>query len=300
MPDDSAEHPVTTVFDGAQSIPVLDMCAPSADDAVPRSRVVRQSDLVPEEVTTPPVVIAGDHQDVETGFPKVSERAQRSKVSAGNDGLPLEPEIEQIAVNQEGLRPTRQRTQKCHQLALDVRRAGAEMYVRDHVARGSEHSLILVCPLRLYKLAGSRHPPGVSARTSSIEFRVRYSETDQMGIVYHAHYLIWCEIGRTEHIRTLGPSYRDIERAGNGLAVVEAHLRYHAPARYDDQIRVETTVADVGSRTVTFDYLIANIDSGQRLATARTTLISLDRSGRVTAMPGELRRSLAGDAGLDA
>ncbi len=132
----------------------------------------------------------------------------------------------------------------------------------------------------------------MNERTSSIEFRVRYSETDQMGIVYHAHYLVWCEIGRTEHIRLLGPSYRDVERAGNALAVVEARLRYHAPARYDDRIRVETTLADAGSRTIVFDYVITNADTGERLATARTTLISLDHTGRVTTMPAELRASL--------
>ena len=136
---------------------------------------------------------------------------------------------------------------------------------------------------------------------SSIEFRVRYAETDQMGIVYHVHYLVWCEIGRTEHIRTLGRSYRDIERGGNGLAVVEASVRYHAPARYDDRIRVETVIANVGSRTVIFDYVITNADSGERLATARTTLICLDRTtGRVTTLSPELRAAMARDAGLDA
>ena len=141
----------------------------------------------------------------------------------------------------------------------------------------------------------------MSPQQSSVEFRVRYSETDQMGIVYHAHYLVWCEIGRTEHIRTLGPSYRDIERAGNGLAVVEASVRYHAPARYDDRIRVETVIANVGSRTVIFDYVITNADSGERLATARTTLICLDRtSGRVTTLSPQLRAAMVRDAGLDA
>ncbi len=141
----------------------------------------------------------------------------------------------------------------------------------------------------------------MSAHPSSIELRVRYSETDQMGIVYHVHYLVWCEIGRTEHIRTLGRSYRDIERGGNGLAVVEASIRYHAPARYDDHIRVETVIANVGSRTVIFDYVITNADSGERLATARTTLISLHRAtGRVTMLPAELRAALARDAGVGA
>jgi len=141
----------------------------------------------------------------------------------------------------------------------------------------------------------------VSARPSVIEFRVRYAETDQMGIVYHPHYLVWCEIGRTEHIRTLGPSYRDIEHAGTSLAVVEASVRYRAPARYDDRIRVETTIADVGSRSVTFDYVITNADSGERLATARTALISLDRrTGRVITLPADLRAAMARDAGVGA
>jgi acyl-CoA thioester hydrolase len=132
----------------------------------------------------------------------------------------------------------------------------------------------------------------VSAHTTAVEFRVRYAETDQMGVAYHSHYLVWCEIGRTDYIRSLGTSYRDIERAGSGLAVVEARLRYHAPARYDDRIRVETTLADVGSRRVTFDYVITNADSGERLATASTTLISLDGNGRVTSLPSGLRNSL--------
>jgi acyl-CoA thioester hydrolase len=139
----------------------------------------------------------------------------------------------------------------------------------------------------------------VSPRTSSIELRVRYAETDQMGVVYHSHYLVWCEIGRTEHIRLLGWSYSEIERAGTGLAVVEAQVRYHAPARYDDRVRVETSVAHIGSRSVSFDYLITHAESGKRLATARTTLVSVDPVGRVTTVPASLRTALAGGAGGD-
>jgi acyl-CoA thioester hydrolase len=84
-----------------------------------------------------------------------------------------------------------------------------------------------------------------------IELRVRYSETDQMQVVYHANYLVWCEIGRTEFIREVWGSYADVEKSGVALAVVDASLRYHAPARYDDLVRVTTTVRDVRSRTVT-------------------------------------------------
>ncbi|MGH7718416.1 MAG: acyl-CoA thioesterase [Gemmatimonadaceae bacterium] len=131
---------------------------------------------------------------------------------------------------------------------------------------------------------------------STVQFRVRYAETDQMGVVHHRNYLVWCELGRTEHLRTLGTSYRDLERSGVALAVAEASVRYGAPARYDDLIRVETRVADVGSRSVCFDYAISNAESGRSLATARTTLVSLDPHGRVVTLPRELRDVLARDS----
>jgi acyl-CoA thioester hydrolase len=93
-------------------------------------------------------------------------------------------------------------------------------------------------------------------RESTIEFRVRYAETDQMGVVYHSHYLVWCEIGRTDLIRQLGTSYASLEKDGIGLAVIDASVRYHSGAKYDDLVRVRTTVTDVRSRTVKFDYRI--------------------------------------------
>lgn len=88
------------------------------------------------------------------------------------------------------------------------------------------------------------------------ELRVRYAETDQMGVVYHAHYLVWCEVGRTDFIRALGVPYAEMERQGVRLAVAEATVRYHAGARYDDRIRVETRLTEVRSRMVTFAYRI--------------------------------------------
>ena len=121
---------------------------------------------------------------------------------------------------------------------------------------------------------------------------MRYAETDQMGVAYHANYLVWCEVGRTDLIRSLHGSYRDVEKEGIGLAVSDARIRYHAPARYEDIIVVETTVQSVASRTVTFEYLITKADSGERLASATTTLICIDRSGRVTTMPVALREAL--------
>lgn len=137
----------------------------------------------------------------------------------------------------------------------------------------------------------------------TVELRVRYPETDQMGFVYHAHYLAWCDIGRTELIRTLGRSYAELEREGTLLAVSDASLRYHAPARYDDLIRVETRVEEVRSRTVTFAYVISRVVEGaepERLVSARTTLIALTRDGTPRRMPDffveGLRGSLAAGA----
>lgn len=125
-----------------------------------------------------------------------------------------------------------------------------------------------------------------------IELRVRYAETDQMRIVYHANYLVWCEIGRTEYIRSVVGSYAEVERKGIALAVVEASLRFHAPARYDNLISVATTLREVRSRTVSFDYLIINAETGEKLVTASTTLASTDPSGRLVSMPAELRNAL--------
>ena len=128
--------------------------------------------------------------------------------------------------------------------------------------------------------------------SSTSEFRVRYSETDQMGVVYHTNYLVWCEIGRTDFIRHSGVTYAELERRGVLLAVSEVTIRYHAAARYDDLIRVETTLAAVRSRAVTFDYMITNAESGERLASARTALVSLDRRGRPTVLPDDFRLEL--------
>jgi acyl-CoA thioester hydrolase len=121
------------------------------------------------------------------------------------------------------------------------------------------------------------------------EFRVRYSETDQMRVVYHAEYLVWCEVGRTDYIRALGLPYSELERRGTALAVAEATIRYHAPARYDDLIRVETRLVDIRSRAITFEYLIRKGENGERLATARTLLVSLDPAGKPVPLPADVR-----------
>ena len=130
------------------------------------------------------------------------------------------------------------------------------------------------------------------ALTHTTELRVRYAETDRMGIVYYANYLIWCEVGRVEFMRALGGSYADLEAQGYGLAVAEATVRYLAPARFDDPVRIETRLVGVRSRAVTFDYVISHAGTGARLATAHTALVSIDSNGRPTALPTQFRALL--------
>ncbi|HEX5724279.1 MAG TPA: thioesterase family protein [Longimicrobiaceae bacterium] len=125
----------------------------------------------------------------------------------------------------------------------------------------------------------------------AVEFRARYAETDQMGIIHHAAYLPWCEIGRTELIRRLWKSYAEVEREGVLLAVADVSLRYHASARYDDLVRVETTLEQVRSRMVSFAYVISRVNddgSTHRLVSARTGLVAIDRAGTPRTLPPAL------------
>ena len=129
-------------------------------------------------------------------------------------------------------------------------------------------------------------------RVHTTTLRVRYAETDQMGVVYHANYLAWCEVGRTEYVRAAGMSYRDMEAAGVGLAVIDAALRFHGAATYDDEIRVETRLTEVRSRMVTFEYVISDATTAIRLVTASTRLASVNRAGGTIAMPSTVRALL--------
>ncbi len=113
--------------------------------------------------------------------------------------------------------------------------------------------------------------------------RVRYAETDQMGVAYHANYLIWMEVARTDLCRSLGFQYRDMEADGILLAVTETHCRYLRAARYDDEVSITTVLGDASRRFVTFDYEM-NCDS-HRVATGQTRHIFLNREFRPTRLP---------------
>ncbi len=115
--------------------------------------------------------------------------------------------------------------------------------------------------------------------------RVRYAETDQMGVVYYANYLVWMETGRVELCRACGFEYREMERQdGVLLAVAEANCRYLAPARFDDEVTVRTWIESANRRMVTFAYEMRLAD-GRRLATGYTKHLFLDRDFRQTRLP---------------
>lgn len=126
--------------------------------------------------------------------------------------------------------------------------------------------------------------------TSVSRVRVRYAETDQMGVVYHANYLVWCDIGRTDLIRNLGTSYADLEKDGLLLAVADASVRYHASAKYDDVVEIVTTLERVQSRMLLFHYEIRRVEPAPvtRLATASTRLVALGRDGAPRTLPPDV------------
>jgi acyl-CoA thioester hydrolase len=123
-------------------------------------------------------------------------------------------------------------------------------------------------------------------RSHETRLRVRYAETDQMGVVYYANYMIWMEVGRAEYCRAAGIRYRDMEK-GDGilLAVVEAHCRYLRPARYDDEIAVRTWISNASRRAVEFEYEIRDAHSTRTLAAGSTKHVFLGADLKPAKLP---------------
>lgn len=119
-----------------------------------------------------------------------------------------------------------------------------------------------------------------------VHFRVRYAETDQMGIVHHANYLVWMELARTELCRRRGVRYRDFElETGLSMAVVEINVRYRRPAKYDDEIEALAWIEKAHPRQVVFGYEIKQRESGELLTTGETKHILLTREGKPSRIP---------------
>jgi acyl-CoA thioester hydrolase len=136
--------------------------------------------------------------------------------------------------------------------------------------------------------------PGPLPLTRRTRVRVRYAETDRMGVVYHANYFIWFEVGRTEWLREHGWSYREMEQDGVSLPVIEAHCEYRQPARYDDEIEITTRATVVTPVRIQFDYDLRRAGEDAPLTLGRTVHAAVDSTGRPCRLPDRVRDLLNG------
>ena len=123
------------------------------------------------------------------------------------------------------------------------------------------------------------------AAISDAKIRVRYAETDQMGVVYHANYIVWFEVGRVELLRQLGYAYRDLEADGMHLPVAEVHCRYKIPAKYDDELLIRTRLSNVRGFLIRFGYEVIRAADGALLAEGDSTHIVVGADMQRTSLP---------------
>lgn len=128
---------------------------------------------------------------------------------------------------------------------------------------------------------------------STTKLRVRYAETDQMGVVYYANYFVWCEIGRVEFLRQLGFTYKMMEAEDECmLPVVEASCRYKAPARYDDEVLLETRVTGLRQHVIKFGYRLLRAETGELLAEAETVHVVVNKDMQKRPMPARYAEAI--------
>lgn len=124
---------------------------------------------------------------------------------------------------------------------------------------------------------------------ADVTLRVRYAETDQMGVAYHSNYLVWFEVGRTSFCRFCGFTYSELEDQGIYLPVVEVHCRYRKPLRYDQEFCVRTHIKELRARFISFGYSIQVSNGDRPVAEGETRHVVTDRDGRTIPLPSEYR-----------
>jgi acyl-CoA thioester hydrolase len=127
--------------------------------------------------------------------------------------------------------------------------------------------------------------------SSVTTLRVRYAETDKMGVVYYANYLVWFEVARADLLRSLGWTYREMETAGVSLPVIEAHCTYRRPARYDDEIEVRTEGQMLSAVRMRFNYVVARGEDGVVSAAGHTVHAAVDSAGRPCRLPARVKQA---------
>ena len=128
---------------------------------------------------------------------------------------------------------------------------------------------------------------------SSSRIRVRYAETDQMGVAYHGNYFAWFEVGRTDLLRTLGFTYKELEAEDCRLPVIQVEARFLKPARYDDVLQIQTRLRETTGVRLVFEYDVRRDGEPEPLAAGMTAHAAVDARGRPRRLPVELRRRLA-------
>jgi len=118
---------------------------------------------------------------------------------------------------------------------------------------------------------------------------VRYAETDKMGVVYHANYFVWFEVGRTDLLRSAGWTYKEMEAEGLSLPVIEAHCEYKQPARYDDELEIRVAAELASPARVKFSYEVVRLSDALTLVTGHTVHATIDRDGRPCRLPERVK-----------
>ena len=137
-------------------------------------------------------------------------------------------------------------------------------------------------------------PPAERARPASVSLvRVRYAETDKMGVVYYANYFVWFEVARTDLLRSLGWSYRDMEQAGVSLPVIDAQCQYHRSVRYDDELEVKTEGRMLSKVRMEFTYQVVLRGDDRPAASGRTVHAALDPAGKPCRLPERIQQVFA-------
>ena len=134
---------------------------------------------------------------------------------------------------------------------------------------------------------------GTERPTSISVIRVRYAETDKMGVVYYANYFVWFEVARADLLRSLGWTYREMEHAGVALPVIEAHCDYHRPARYDEEMEVRAKGRMLSPVRMEFTYEVVRRDDQMVSASGRTVHAAMDPGGKPCRLPDRIRQLFA-------
>ena len=133
----------------------------------------------------------------------------------------------------------------------------------------------------------------MTGATSTSTLRVRYAETDKMGVAYYANYFVWFEVARADLLRSLGWTYREMEHAGVSLPVIEAHCEYHRSTRYDDELNVKTAGRMLSPVRMEFTYQVWRMDDDVLAASGRTVHAALDPGGKPCRLPDRIRQVFA-------